>query len=175
MFENLRRGRQARNLTTNVPKILDVKSSSEQIFSENCRWVPLIWKPLSSDRSNNNCWDRTFSISAIVVAVVVVVAAIAGEWWLWSLRSLNFLGSEFPHPGYVTPFHDIVFIVSAVALIINNRPEKRWRSDCKQTWGFHSPTRIYASKWRVFSECFQCSMFFLSNHSDRSDHMETRL
>ena len=37
MFENLRRGRQARNFTTNVPKILDVKSSSEQIFSENRR------------------------------------------------------------------------------------------------------------------------------------------
>ena len=35
MFENPRRGRQARNFTTNVPKILDLKSSSEQIFSEN--------------------------------------------------------------------------------------------------------------------------------------------
>ena len=34
MFENPRRGRQARNFTTNVPKILDLKSSSEQIFSE---------------------------------------------------------------------------------------------------------------------------------------------
>ena len=32
MFENSRRGRQARNFTTNVPKILDLKSSSEQIF-----------------------------------------------------------------------------------------------------------------------------------------------
>ena len=44
MFENPRRGRQARNFTTNVhvPKILDLKSSSEQIFSVNCRWVPLI-------------------------------------------------------------------------------------------------------------------------------------
>ena len=42
MFENPRRGRQARNFTANVPKILDLKSSSEQIFSENCRWVPLI-------------------------------------------------------------------------------------------------------------------------------------
>ena len=42
MFENPRRGRQARNFTTNVPKILDLKSSSEQIFSENCRWVPLV-------------------------------------------------------------------------------------------------------------------------------------
>ena len=34
-------GRQARNLTTNVPKILDLKPSSEQIFSKNCRWAPL--------------------------------------------------------------------------------------------------------------------------------------
>ena len=34
-------GRQARHLTTNVPKILDLKSSSEQIFSKHCRWVPL--------------------------------------------------------------------------------------------------------------------------------------
>ena len=41
MFENPRRGRQVRNFTTNVPKILDLKSSSEQIFFENCRWVPL--------------------------------------------------------------------------------------------------------------------------------------
>ena len=35
------RGKQARNFITNVPKILDLKSSSEQIFFENCRWVPL--------------------------------------------------------------------------------------------------------------------------------------
>ena len=34
MFANPRRGRQARNFTTNGPKILDLKSSSEQIFSE---------------------------------------------------------------------------------------------------------------------------------------------
>ena len=32
MFENPTRGRQARNFTTNVPKILDLKSASEQIF-----------------------------------------------------------------------------------------------------------------------------------------------
>ena len=32
MFENPRRGMHARNFTTNVPKILDLKSSSEQIF-----------------------------------------------------------------------------------------------------------------------------------------------
>ena len=38
MFENPTRGRQARNFTTNAPKILDLKSSSEQIFS---RKLPL--------------------------------------------------------------------------------------------------------------------------------------
>ena len=38
MFENPRRDRQARNFTTNVPKILVLKSSSEQIFS---RKLPL--------------------------------------------------------------------------------------------------------------------------------------
>ena len=32
MSENPRRRRQARNFKTNVPKILDLKSSSEQIF-----------------------------------------------------------------------------------------------------------------------------------------------
>ena len=43
MFENPRRGRQARNLTTNVPKILDLNSSSEQIFlaCENIRFSSL--------------------------------------------------------------------------------------------------------------------------------------
>ena len=41
MFENPSRGRQARNFTKNIPKILDLKSSSEEIFSKNYRWVPL--------------------------------------------------------------------------------------------------------------------------------------
>ena len=35
----------------------------------------IIWKPLSSDRIDNDRWDRTFYISAIAVA------AIAGEWF----------------------------------------------------------------------------------------------
>ena len=35
MVENPRRGRQARNFTTNVPEILDLRSSSEQIFFRN--------------------------------------------------------------------------------------------------------------------------------------------
>ena len=39
MFQNPRKGTQARNFTTNVPKIVDLKSSSGQIFFENWRWV----------------------------------------------------------------------------------------------------------------------------------------
>ena len=46
-FENPRRGRQARNLTTNVLKSLELKSSSEQIISKNCRWVPCEWSNMS--------------------------------------------------------------------------------------------------------------------------------
>ena len=42
MFANPRRGRLAINFTTYVPKILDLILSSEQIFSENWRWVPLV-------------------------------------------------------------------------------------------------------------------------------------
>ena len=42
MSENPRRERQARNFTTNVTKTLDLKSSTEQILSKNCHWVPLI-------------------------------------------------------------------------------------------------------------------------------------
>ena len=47
MFENPGRGRQARNFTTNVPKIIDLKSSSEQIFSEidvGCTWASFYLK-----------------------------------------------------------------------------------------------------------------------------------
>ena len=45
--------------------------------------VVIIWKPLSSDRgdrSNNDHWDRTFSISAIV-AIVPAISTIAGKWF----------------------------------------------------------------------------------------------
>ena len=41
MFENPRRGRRARNSTTNVPKILDLKSSFEQTFSELTLGAPV--------------------------------------------------------------------------------------------------------------------------------------
>ena len=48
MFKNLRRGRQARNFKTKVPKILDLKASSEQMFSEKLKLT-------LGDRGTN--WD----------------------------------------------------------------------------------------------------------------------
>ena len=60
MFENPRTGRKARNFTTNVPKILDLKSSSEQIFS-NCRWVPLIIESGMIEKRQNNTQRRYFT------------------------------------------------------------------------------------------------------------------
>ena len=56
MLENPMSGRQARNFTTRVPKILDLKSSSEQIFSENWRWVPLHYGEDEEDDDEDVCY-----------------------------------------------------------------------------------------------------------------------
>ena len=49
MFENPRRGRKARNFTTNAPKVLDLKSSSEQIFSRKL--------PLGAPDAKTSAWE----------------------------------------------------------------------------------------------------------------------
>ena len=56
MFENPRRGRQARNFTTNVPKILDLQSSSEQIF----------FRKLSLGALNELCYKHNSVCSSCV-------------------------------------------------------------------------------------------------------------
>ena len=61
MFKNPRGGRQARNFTKNVPKILDLKSCSEQIFSENSRWVPLADAGLYMSQTKINAMMHNFS------------------------------------------------------------------------------------------------------------------
>ena len=60
MFENPRRGRQARNFTTNAPKILDLKSSSEQIFS---RKLPLG----APDKCNNKRDPKRINFNKIAI------------------------------------------------------------------------------------------------------------
>ena len=54
MFENPRRGRQAKNFATNVPKILDLKSSSEQIFFRKLSLgAPEIYPPVYESQVNS--------------------------------------------------------------------------------------------------------------------------
>ena len=70
MFENPRRGRQARNFTENDPKILDLKSSSEQIiFRKLSLGAPvIIFRTV-------NYWliNISFSPSGVVVGAGMVV------------------------------------------------------------------------------------------------------
>ena len=59
MFENPRRDRQARNFTTNVSKIIDFKSSSEQIFFRKLLLgapVLCLFPSLSSSSSSLDWW-----------------------------------------------------------------------------------------------------------------------
>ena len=62
MFENPRRGRQARNFTTNAPKILDLKSSSEQIFSRKL--------PLGALVPFRGCLHRFWNCSTFLIHIV---------------------------------------------------------------------------------------------------------
>ena len=57
MFENPRKGRQARNFTTNAPKILDLKSSSEQIFSRKLPLGAPVWIEVAD---YNKCFGLIF-------------------------------------------------------------------------------------------------------------------
>ena len=57
MSENPRRSRQTRNFTTNVPKILDLKSSSEQIF----------FRKLSLGAPDNN---------VLVITIIIILLAV---------------------------------------------------------------------------------------------------
>ena len=58
MFENPRRSRQVRNFTTNVPKILALKSSSEEIFFRKLSLGapdPFVCSTWPSDKALSRC------------------------------------------------------------------------------------------------------------------------
>ena len=75
MFQNPRKGRQARNSTTNVPKIVDLKSSSE-----NWRWVFMfrndeetgaeIYTAIVSGKQYRN-WGRASQLLAIIFHALI--------------------------------------------------------------------------------------------------------
>ena len=84
MFENPRRGREARNFTTNVPKILVLKSSSEQIFS---RKLPL---GAPDDTNKRRGTWRRWALSQNLIRVLSKSQNwLAGPWpdrsfWKWN-------------------------------------------------------------------------------------------
>ena len=56
MIENPRGGMQARNFATNVPKILDLKSSSEQIFFRKLSLgAPELFDTVNGKYQKSNC------------------------------------------------------------------------------------------------------------------------
>ena len=55
MFQNPRRGMQARNFTINVPKIIDLKSSSEQIFFSKLSLGAPVYSLLTRQMDNVAC------------------------------------------------------------------------------------------------------------------------
>ena len=83
MFENPRRGRQAINFTKKVPKILDFRSSSEQIFSENWRWVPQ-FKPFLSALGVVSKWFHSEFIHHHTIDWTYKYTASRG--WSWTVQ-----------------------------------------------------------------------------------------
>ena len=95
MFENPRRGRQARNFTTNVPKILDLKSSSKQIFLEHWHWVPLITSTLSL-KKNFAIFERIwYPFEWLGVSVQKKFSSIWTAWAICSEKIVVRLNSLF--------------------------------------------------------------------------------
>ena len=79
MFQNPMKGRQARNFTTNVPKIVDLKSSSGQIFFENWRWVFMF----------RNDEETGAEIYTAIVSGIVTRDAPVSYWPLFSMPLLR--------------------------------------------------------------------------------------
>ena len=83
MFENPRRGRQARNFTTNVPKILVLKSSSEQIIfpkiAVGCPWW-ILATSCSSDKSL-----RLYQRISVKISVSATELCCHNRWYKFSL------------------------------------------------------------------------------------------
>ena len=90
MFENPRRSRQPRNFTTNVPKILDLKSSSEQIFCRKlslgapdhlipphdlvCCWVLSFW--------HENHLEYLASLASLTLSLLSSLSSSCALFWM---------------------------------------------------------------------------------------------
>ena len=92
MFENPRRGRQERNFTTNVPKILDLKSSSEQIFLRKLSLgAPVLSKDQALDRKKKKK-NSQIKQPAVLFCSVLLCCFV---WLLLILTIISLLHSRF--------------------------------------------------------------------------------
>ena len=107
MFENPRRGRQARNFTANVPKILDLESSSEQMFSENWRWVPLMSVIASQDTiciQSQSLQHPT--IAVLLIKILIVSRPLSSVHLFQSNQSFEAIENRFDQATIISPnFH----------------------------------------------------------------------
>ena len=103
MFENPRRGRQARNLTTNVSKILDLKSSSEQIFFRKLSLgAPANWSPASSRPGSKSYLARVLA-QDIAQVLARVLARILARIVAFMLVYLISIKQELKSAGQLNP------------------------------------------------------------------------
>ena len=128
MFENPRRRRQARNFTKKVPKILDLKSSSEQIFCKNWRWVPLKQKlqedachvPYMTSQYETNLWSTHVNIVRLAEPIRRCVRWRTQVFKIEGFVCKRFLPSPPPPP---LPFFGSRFISRAAK---TENPVPRW-------------------------------------------------
>ena len=109
MFENPRRSRQAKHFTTNVPKILDLKSSFEQIFSENCRWVHLFQQRTCILREEKKDFVAFFNCLDLSQVIMLSAAPDEGQLVLRSNRNIGQLNSPI-----FQPFYQLAFVIFTV-------------------------------------------------------------
>ena len=92
MSENPRRGRQAINFTTNVPKILDLKSSSEQIFFRKLSLgAPVCYRVSEKFKLQKNC-ETSSAHQSILGLVQMMFGLVSATFSLpeWQVIKLTF-------------------------------------------------------------------------------------
>ena len=121
MFENPRRGRQARNFTTNFSKILVLKSSSEQIFFRKyCRWVPLLYMPLQGCKGFAFDSYNDFSKKArkrVTADVSTLLAQLLENYVIHELKNQKFLVRISLKKKN---WRELVFVISDLFIISNS-------------------------------------------------------
>ena len=132
MFENPRRGRQARNFTTNVPKILVLKSSSNRYFPKINVGCPclVICVCIFVFRMTGCCMLRSSLVPRPLFSFVSGPETVVGD-----CHGILAKGTMARRERKGTPFfpspHACIFHALPSG---TKRDDLRIRHDCQQTW-----------------------------------------